>query len=174
MVLQWARAKEEIDLGKTMKGAQPKTFLQAVCFDMKGCNANGRWLQRPKQENQAPSQHSQAWGELTSWDAVEPCVHVLPGKYRKYIACRCTHLESSWVILSSCLIICSRTSWLGRQFSRWSRWWRAQGVCILQCDGYGYAPMHAYYNVMGMGMGNMPPLCRNGTLLNLLNKLSTW
>lgn len=60
MVLQWARAKEEIDLGKTMKGAQPKTFLQAVCFDMKGCNANGRWLQRPKQENQAPSQHSQA------------------------------------------------------------------------------------------------------------------
>ena len=44
-----------------------------------------------------------------------------------------SHFESSWVHVTMC-DSCSRACWLGRQFSRWSRWWRAQGVdsrCIL-------------------------------------------
>lgn len=59
MVLQWARAKEEIDLGKTMKGAQLETTL-ASCNIIE--QSNHRWLECTKQKDQASSQHSQARG----------------------------------------------------------------------------------------------------------------
>ena len=61
MVLQWARAKEEIDLGKTMKGAQPKTVLQAVCFDMKGIDIGRvrcKWKVAPVPQTRKPSAFS--------------------------------------------------------------------------------------------------------------------
>ena len=60
MVLQWARAKEEIDLGKTMKGAQLETAF-ASCNIIEQ-SSNRRWLECTKQKDQASSQHSQARG----------------------------------------------------------------------------------------------------------------
>ena len=59
MVLQWARAKEEIDLGKTMKGAQlERAFASCNIIE----HSNRRWLECTKQKDQASSQHSQARG----------------------------------------------------------------------------------------------------------------
>lgn len=74
MVLQWARAKEEIDLGKTMKGGpliyEPtacRALVHGVCLVAKlhlscfcGSGTMHRWLECTQQEDQATPEHPEA------------------------------------------------------------------------------------------------------------------